>query len=319
MIVICEKCGQTLELDPSILTSRQAQVRCKSCNYLVTVNKQGGSPESIRDVTAADLIYDSKKKGAAAGPTVSATRTGAKKGTVPKETRASSGRIAGIGLRGKLLLFFLIPLILALSVGGLFTLRQMDALGKTMTSESLRMLIRVSENEVVEYSKAIAQQLQIYLASHPDLRKEDFNNDIEFKKIAVQRISLTMRGYTSLYEPTEEGKLIFLAHVNPKYVGQDIGSLKELVGEGYDQFTRIIQVGRGGIETSGHYVQEIEGRPRDNYLVCTPVKGTPYYVSCTTYLDESTLGVVSIPMSPEFKNYLDLIIWPQDNEWWKKK
>ncbi|RPI77397.1 MAG: hypothetical protein EHM45_09235 [Desulfobacteraceae bacterium] len=298
MIVICEECGQKHEIEASI-AQRKTKMKCKSCNHLMAVQQ----PKKGTGKQSAD---------AATGMRPAGQKNAGKK-------TESASRFTGIGLRGKLMLFFLVPLILALSAGGIFTLRVMDTLGRTMTGESLKMLVRVSENEVQEYSKAIAQQIQIYLAIHSDLKKEDFNNDIEFKKIAVQRINLTMRGYTSLYEPTEDGKLIFWAHVNPKYVGQDVSSLKDLVGQGFSPFEKIIRGGRGGIETSGRYVQEIEGRSRDNYLVCTPVKGTPYYVSCTTYLDESTLGVVAIPMSPAFKNYLDLIVWPQENEWWKKK
>ena len=318
MIVICEECGQKHEIDPSNGAQRKAKIKCKSCNHLITVPQRRKGPGSVKNVKGVDLIAPPEKKGAVKKSIGASTGTRSARQMDLEKTAGSQSRFTGIGLRGKLMLFFLVPLILALSIGGIFTLREMDTLGKTMTGESLKMLIRVSENEVQEYSKAIAQQIQIYLTIHSDLKKEDFNNDIEFKKIAVQRINLTMRGYTSLYEPTENGKLIFWAHVNPRYVGQDVNSLKDLVGEGFNPFEKIIRGGQGGIETSGRYVQEIEGRSRDNYLVCTPVKGTPYYISCTTYLDESTLGVVAIPMSPELKTYMELTVWPQDNDWWKK-
>ena len=315
MIVICEECGQKYELDPSIMTRRKAKIKCKSCNYLNTIYKPGEGPDSIKDVTSDDLLM--------APPPAESFKPAPSKRASPGEKEVkilpAEGRMGMIGLRGKLMFFFLVPLFLALAIGGLFMVRQMNVLGKAMTGESLRMLTNVAENEVLEYSKAIAQQAQIYLAGHPDLKKEDFNNDMEFRKIAVQRITLTMRGYTALYGPNENGKLVFWAHANPKYVGREIGMLKDIIGAGFDDFNKLLRIGPEGKESVGHYMQETEGRPRDNFMVCTPVKGTPYYLSSTTYLDESTLGVVAIPISPAFKNYLDLTIWPQDNEWWKKK
>jgi hypothetical protein len=320
MIVICEECGQKYELDPSIMTRRKAKIKCKSCNYLVTIYKYGKGPESIKDVTAQDLMYPSEKQVLAEDlieSTASASRSAP---SVPAiKAAASQRRLIGIGLRGQLMLFFLTPLTLVLAVGGYFFVRQMDDLGNTMADESLKMLTSVSENEVMEYSKAVSQQIQIYLANHPDLKKENFNNDVDFKKIASQRITLTMRGTTSLYEPTADGKQVFWAHANPDYIGRDIDSLQAPFGKGSNEFIKIIRIGRSGKEVSGHYIQSTGGRPQDIFMVCTPIKGTPYYVSCSTYLSEST-NVMDVPMSPLFKIYLEMEAWrPLGNEWWKKK
>lgn len=316
MIVICEECGQKYELDPSIMTRRKAKIKCKSCNFLINIT----NPESIKDVTAEDLMYPSEKQVRAQDLTQSTASKSSPTPSMPAiKAGASQRRHIGIGLRGQLILFFLTPLTLVLAVGGYFFVRQMDALGNTMADESLRMLTSVSENEVTEYSKAVSQQIQIYLANHPDLKKEKFNDDVDFKKIAIQRISLTMRGTTSLYEPTADGKQVFWAHANPDYIGRDMDSLQVQFGKGFNEFMKIMRNGRSGKESSGRYTQGTASRPQDIFMVCTPVKGTPYYVSCSTYLSEST-NVMDVPMSPLFKIYLEMEAWrPLGNEWWKKK
>ncbi|RPI77395.1 MAG: hypothetical protein EHM45_09225 [Desulfobacteraceae bacterium] len=316
MIVICEECGQKYELDPSIMTRRKAKIKCKSCNFLINIY----NPESIKDVTAEDLMYPSEKQVRAQDLTQSTASKSSSAPSMPAiKAGASQRRHIGIGLRGQLILFFLTPLTLVLAVGGYFFVRQMDALGNTMADESLRMLTSVSENEVTEYSKAVSQQIQIYLTNHPDLKKEKFNDDVDFKKIAIQRISLTMRGTTSLYEPTVDGKQVFWAHANPDYIGRDMDSLQASFGKGFNEFMKIIRNGRSGKESSGRYTQGTVSRPQDIFMVCTPVKGTPYYVSCSTYLSEST-NVMDVPMSPLFKIYLEMEAWrPLGNEWWKKK
>jgi hypothetical protein len=312
MIVICEECGQKYELNPSIMTRRKAKFKCKKCNFLMTIYKYGKGAESVKEVHAEDLM-------AAANQIVSAedliyTRE------APVYTPSSESRFSiGFGLRAKLMLFFLVPLILALTVGGYFFVKQMDVLGNAMTDESLRMLTSVAENEVTEYSKAIALQIQIYLSNHPELKKGNFNNDVDFSKIAVQRITLTMRGDTSLYESTPDGKQIFWAHADPNYVGRDTSSMQNLLGRGFNDFVKIIRMGQDGKESSGHFVQSIGGRSQDNFMVCTPVVGTPYYVASSTYLSESS-NVMDVPMSPLFKMYLDLEAFRSlENEWWKKK
>lgn len=227
----------------------------------------------------------------------------------------------GIGLMGKLMIFLLAPLILAFAVGAYFTLRQMVDLGNVITDESLKMVTSIAEKEVVEHARAVATQVELYLASHPELKEGDFNADAEFKRIAVQRVGLTMRGFTSLHAlPGEDRVWRYWAHIDPKIVGADMRTLDEMMGEAFDGFWKIIQEGKDGNISSGRYRwRDDEGKPRDYFMVCAPVRGTRYYVASTTYLDEATVGVVPLPMSQVYRDYLEMICWPQENEWWKKR
>jgi HAMP domain-containing protein len=206
----------------------------------------------------------------------------------PKIFRPKAG---ALGLRGKIfILFFFIPIILMVAAGWLY-LRQLDKLSSLITEESTRVVTNLGEQIIAETARSVAAQVQLYLMSHLDLKKEDFDTDPEFKKLAVQKVGLT--GYTALHAvPNEKGIWRNWAHVNPKIVGLDMSTLRKPMGKAFPGFWRVFSSGKDGKESKGYYTwQDKDGAFRDKFMVCTPVKGTPYYVAATTYLDEFTKPV----------------------------
>ena len=144
----------------------------------------------------------------------------------------------------------------------------------------------MTEEKTNSYSKLLAMQIKNYLMEHPDLKKEDFNSDPDFKKVVLHRIGRS--GYTILYEmPDENGIWRAWVHPNPHLVGIDLNQLKKTLGKNFKGFWKILTGVEGRKKSTGYYTwHEKDGRTREKYLACILVEGTSYVVGSTLYLDE---------------------------------
>ena len=283
MIVSCEDCGKQYRIHTEKIRGQSARFRCKACGYVILVNK----PSPVADEPlkpARPTLTISKQK--LNGPP--------KEESEPAQTEAPKvppTKLKGIGLKGKLMFFLLVPLILALAIGAFFSLKHMVGLSDLITEESSRIVTQMAERQIAEHARAVSLQVGLYLLSHPELKRGRFQKDAELKKIAVQKVGST--GYTALHAvPNKNGIWRNWAHINPKIVGIDMSTLKKPMGKAFYGFWRVFSAGKDGKESSGYYTwQDADGRFRDKFMVCAPVKGTPYYVASTTYLDEFTRPV----------------------------
>lgn len=133
--------------------------------------------------------------------------------------------------------------------------------------------------------------------SHPHLIREDFNEDMGFKTLAVQKVGV--KGYTALYElPGHDGIWRTWSHVNPKIVGVDMMSTtKKTLGRNFSDFWKIYSGVKGGKKSQGYYTwQDKDEKFRDKFMVCIPIAGTRFVIAATTYMDEFT-GPVKLMQS----------------------
>jgi HAMP domain-containing protein len=231
----------------------------------------------------------------------------------------------GLGLLPKLLIGIFIPILIVFFFLWTLIFYSWDFRGNRFTSlkdigaESLKELSMVSVKEaksslnklgekiIKEKAMDVATQIRIYLQAHPKLRKEDFSKDLDFMKVAVQKVGLT--GYTALYElPDTAGVWRTWAHVNPKIMFIDMSTLKGPLGKNFPGFWKVYTGVEGGKESSGYYTwQDADGTFREKYMVCTPVAGTPYIIASTTYLDEFSKPSRAIEGRMKFveRGYLD--------------
>jgi len=283
MIVSCEDCGKQYRIQTEKIRGERARFRCKACGHVILVNK----PSAVADEPvkpARPTLTLSKQK--PTGPP--------KEEPEPAQTeapKASPTKLKGIGLKGKLMFFLLVPLMLGLAIGAFFSLKHMVGLSGLITEESSRIVTQMAERQIAEHARAVALQVGLYLLSHPELKRGRFQKDAELKKIAVQKVGST--GYTALHAvPDKNGIWRNWAHANRKVVGIDMSTLKKPMGKAFYGFWKVFSAGKDGKESSGYYTwQDADGRFRDKFMVCAPVKGTPYYVASTTYLDEFTRPV----------------------------
>jgi len=205
--------------------------------------------------------------------------------------------LKGIGIRGKLYIYLLIPLIIIFSASSFITIRQTVSLIQNTSHESNKVVTQMAENEIEMATHSVASQVKMYLLNRPKLKKEEFQNDPEFFKLAVQSVGRT--GYTTLYElPDEKGLWMVWAHSTPKIAGTDMNSVKEKLGADGDQFWKIFTGVLKQKESEGYYIwKDPDGRIREKYMVCAPVEGTRFIVASTTYMDEFTAPMKRIEKS----------------------
>jgi predicted Zn finger-like uncharacterized protein len=289
MIIICEECGKKYQIDPSRIKAAGAKAKCTACGNMMTIPKPEAkpveTPPALRPTREIPAKREEPPPPREEPPSRAKEEKPEVKEAVPKAKKK------GMGLRFKIfILFFLFPIILFVGAGYLY-LWQLENLSALITVESSKAVTQLGEQIIAEKARSVASQVRLYLLSRTDLKKEGFDADPEFKKLAVQKVGLT--GYTALHGvPDNQGIWRNWGHTNPKIVGLDMSTLKGPMGSNFPGFWRVFSNGKDGKESRGYYRwQEADGSFRDKYMVCAPVAGTPYYVAATTYLDEFTQPV----------------------------
>ena len=202
--------------------------------------------------------------------------------------------IKGIGLLPKLLFGVFIPIVVAFLVIGVMVFTGVNVKGWTFASlkevgtQSLRELNAVSleeskssldklaENIIREKAIDVAAQIEIFVQSHPKMKRDDLLKDPWLKEIAVQRVGET--GYTAVHDT--QGINYF--HVNPQIVGTDLHQLATPL----PAFWKILEASLKG-PASGYYDwKDADGKIRPKYMYLAPVKGTDLIVASTTYIEE---------------------------------
>lgn len=290
MIVICEECGKKYRIDPAKIKGRAASFKCRACTHLIVVSKpepsaaaHAAAPPASESRPTLESITSSIEGGATTAVSDAPVMPASGPSAIQRPRRAG-----GIGLRTKmLLLFLLIPMVLMAGASFLY-LRQLQTTTDLLTGESTKFVTRMAEEKIADISSAAAMECKLYLLSHPELKKEDFNQDIGFKSIAVQKVGLT--GYTALYQlPGSDNVWRTWAHVNPKIIGIDMSSLKGPLGANFPGFWRVFSGVKGGKKSQGYYTwKDKDGTFRDKFMVCTPITGTRFVIAATTYMDEFT-------------------------------
>jgi len=290
MIVICEECGKKYRIDPVKIKGKAASFKCRACTHLIVVSK----PEPSVSESAApppppefrptlEPITSSIEDGPSTTVSDAAEMPAVDEASIRRRRGAG-----GMGLRAKMLLLFLMVPMVLMAGASLLYLWQLDTTTGLLTRESTQFVNRMAEDKIADLSAAVAMQCRLYLLSHPELKKEDFNQDIGFKSIAVQKVGLT--GYTALYQlPGSDGVWRTWAHIDPKIIGIDMLTLKGPLRENFTGFWRIFSGVKGGKKSQGYYTwKDKDGTFRDKFMVCTPIPGTRFVIAATTYMDEFT-------------------------------
>ena len=195
----------------------------------------------------------------------------------------SAPRKRWFGLRFKMFFLFLfIPIILIMAASFLYQ-NYMKTLSGLITKESSQLVTKMAEERVNEKARAVAREVKLYLETHPDLKREDFNQDPALKEIAIQKIGQT--GYTLIVSREDErGQSFMWVHPKQELVGIDIiEAMKKRLGPDYERWYKV--QGKEH-EVSGYY-KWIDGQ--EKYTCGTPIPGTDFNIASTVYLGEFTL------------------------------
>jgi len=292
MIIECEGCGKQYKIDPEKMKEEKAKFKCKSCSHLIVVTKPVSSEGAMASL---DEELDSMLSSSSADEEKAASGAGDErqqdKVSSPPMAGERKRKTKGMSLRTKMIFLFMIIPMLIISGSSAIYLKQMKSLASLITDESMQIVKQLAEDAVLEISKGVASQCKIYLENHPELKKESFNKDFSFKKMAVQKIGMT--GFTMLYEiPEGSGAWRSWAHVDPNIIGLDMGQLEDVLGTTFAGFWKIFTGVRDGVLSSGyHSWQDRDGNLREKFMVCIPIEGTSYVIAAITYIDEFTRAI----------------------------
>jgi len=153
---------------------------------------------------------------------------------------------------------------------------EMGKMRSVATKEAVQTLNELGERMIREKAKDVAHQMEIFIKSHPKLRRSALSANKELKRIAVQPVGET--GYTAVHDD----KAVNYFHKNPKIVGMN---LRKLAKE-YPEFWKILERSLTG-NASGYYDwPEADGTVKSKYMFIAPVRGANLRVAATTYIDE---------------------------------
>lgn len=291
MTVICEECGKVYHIDPDKLAQykgKSVRVRCGECGHVTQIsNLLESAEEPAEDYAISDV------------PSMPSTEPDAdvdEPASLPERMHEEPEeiRIAGwLGLRGKMIILFLgIPIIL-MAATIFFAQQQLNILAIEITDESTALVLEEGKEQLMQKSRDVALQAEIFLKSHPDLEREDFFYDPEFSGIAVQAVGKS--GYTCLLqvpEPDRGQNWTLWAHPNPNIIGiDDIDMLRKALGPHFPHFFKILSGAQGMKESEGFYSwKDPDGKIREKYMAVTPInlEGMPFLLMSTEYIDEFT-------------------------------
>jgi HAMP domain-containing protein len=278
MIVVCETCQKKYRIYPEKMETEEASFSCEVCRNLIRVQRSqpnlapatNNGPDQPSSLVEPDLNPPSSN--------------------VPAVISAISARVTGkgrieLGLRSKMLVLFLLIPSLIMILAALLYLRQLEDFSDLITEESSEAIQAMADEKIIDASRSIAAQCRLFLESHPFLEKEMFNNHMEFRRLAVQKIGQT--GYTSLYQlPGEDNVWRAWAHFDATMVGQDVTSVQKAMGDHLPVFMKIFANAKTGAESKGYFDQVDKETKRKKFLVLTPVGGTRFVIAGTTFMDE---------------------------------
>jgi methyl-accepting chemotaxis protein len=200
----------------------------------------------------------------------------------------------GVGLLPKLLIGIFVPIVLSFFVVWSLVFYSWDLRGMRFTSikdiggqslkelstvslkDSKTSLNRLGEKIIRQKAIDVAAQMEVFIKSHPKVKKEDLVKDPWMKSLAVQKVGET--GYTAVHD--DRGINHF--HVNPQIVGMD---LHDLSGK-LPAFWKILEASLKGPAWGYYDWKDADGKIRPKYMYVAPVHGSDLIVAATTYIDE---------------------------------
>ena len=297
MIIHCDNCRKAYKIDPAKMKSDTVSVPCRQCGEKLTITRDMADAASAPAKPAHEPPDEPAVERSA--PPMDPAAAEAKALSVNPDPPApvdspSSKRKFGLNTK-MMLLFFFIPLGLVVAASALY-LWQLEALTKKISTDSHTIVERLSHELVNDTAKMVANQCKLYLESNPNLAREDLKRDAEFRALALQPLGET--GYTCLYSiPDENGLSALWVHPNDRLIGINLPAAMKKVMEpnNYKDFINIYTGAYNGDASSGYYEwQEKDGSFRNKYMTCVPIKGTPYIIAATTYVDEINRDVVQL-------------------------
>jgi HAMP domain-containing protein len=134
----------------------------------------------------------------------------------------------------------------------------------------------MGERMIKEKAIDVAAEIELFIKTHPKLKREELLRDPWLKSIAVQKVG--EKGYTAVHDNMG----INYFHVNPQIVGSDLHDLSTKL----PAFWKILEASLKEPAYGYYDWMDADGRIRPKYMYLAHVKDTDLIVGATTYIDE---------------------------------
>ncbi len=199
-----------------------------------------------------------------------------------------------------LLSLALIPLILVSSIAivdlnkvyKIFSLNT-EAVQQNNFQESKRIIENLAQQNVIDISEHVVNEIELFMAAHPNLKVKDLQQNKNFQKIALQKIG--KNGYTAIHEvPSGVNRF----HPNPKIVDSNLNMLANDLPE----FGKLINdhLANGGTDIGGFYNwREANGAIKKKYMFLRVISvktadQVTLGLGATTYVDDYSVILTAI-------------------------
>ncbi|MBF0226830.1 MAG: zinc-ribbon domain-containing protein [Desulfobacterales bacterium] len=306
MSINCEECGKLYHIPPDKIEKIRSlgnKFKCKECGHIIILKDTDGEEElsdkgNITEVSlnmedVSEELNVSQDISKSSETSVERNSGDDQKSEKKKLIELSGLKFKGFGLRGKMLILFLIIPLMLMSGLGFFSQQQMEILTGEINKNSIKVVKSLAEENIAAKVRSVALQCRIFLYSHPEILKEDFNYSPDFKRIVVQNIGETGSTFLGELPDTKNMSWKIWAHMNPMFVGKDfITEASSSLGSYKDKFWQIIEQVVDGKEPKGYYSwQEDNKKITEKFIVCSKIEGTSYVVACTTNVNEFTHSI----------------------------
>ncbi len=225
-----------------------------------------------------------------------------------KKEKKEKKKRRGLGLLPRLLLGIFIPILIIFFFLWILIFYSWDFRGNQFTSikdigaqtlkevstvsvrEAKSSLNKLGEKIIKQKAIDVAAQMEIFIKSHPKMKREDLFKDPWLKSIAIQKVGET--GYTAVHDD----KGINHFHVNPAIMETDLHDLAPKL----PAFWKILEASLKGPAWGYYDWKEADGKIRPKYMYLAPVQGTDLIVAATTYIDEFSKPAKTIEGSMQF-------------------
>ncbi len=151
----------------------------------------------------------------------------------------------------------------------------------------------LAESSLSSKSQSVAQKVDEFLKTHPQMTLTQLQKDPFFLKVALQQVGKS--GYTLAYEAPDSTILI---HPDPNLIGEKLASISESL----PHLWQIIEPTLAATEGSGYYRwQEDDGNHSQKFISVTPVEtrveGKVLLVAATAYLDEFIASIKTMDIN----------------------
>jgi HAMP domain-containing protein len=212
---------------------------------------------------------------------------------------ASENKI-GTGLLFRLILGIFVPILLAFvfmacvlfldisigkfrfpSIKGIWA-NSLNELGNASLKESTNSVNALGELIIRNQADDVAKMLEIHLKSgYKNMPPEKLfaMNDPILTDIITRKIGKT--GYITIFDTSNTMRY----HPNAKMIGVHTETMYERLGP---DFVKINEMALAGKDNGGYYQwpDPVTNKLKPKYMWLTRVKGTPYFVSASTWIDE---------------------------------